>query len=232
MKVDIISCVPEILDGIDRSGVISRAKKKGLVEVTVHDLRDYGQPPHRQVDDYPYGGGPGMILMIEPIDKCLSSLLEKGPADEIILLTPEGKTLDQKDCNELSMCHSMIILCGHYLGVDERINQLGITRKISLGDFVLSGGEPAAFVLCDAVVRLIPGVLNDSSNVLEDSFQQGGLACPHYTRPADYKGWKVPGPLLSGNRSSIVAWREEASVKRTRECRPDLMREEHEDRFA
>ena len=197
--------------------------EKELVEVHFHNLRDYATNKYKQVDDYQFGGGAGMVMMIEPIDKCISGLKAERDYDEIIYMTPDGETLNQGIANELSLKGNMIILCGHYKGVDQRVRDHFITREISVGDYVLSGGELAAAILCDTVIRLIPGVLSNETSALTDSFQDDLLAPPIYTRPAEYKGWKVPDILLSGHTAKIDAWREAQSVKRTEEKRPDLL---------
>ena len=197
--------------------------EKELVEVHFHNLRDYATNKYKQVDDYQFGGGAGMVMMIEPIDKCISGLKAERDYDEIIYMTPDGETLNQGIANELSLKGNMIILCGHYKGVDQRVRDHFITREISVGDYVLSGGELAAAILCDTVIRLIPGVLSNETSALTDSFQDDLLAPPIYTRPAEYKGWKVPDILLSGHTAKIDEWREAQSVKRTEEKRPDLL---------
>ncbi len=198
---------------------------KRLVEIHVHDLRDYASNKYRQVDDYQYGGGAGMVLMIEPIDKCISSLKSERDYDEIIYLSPDGKKFDQAMANQMSLHKNIILLCGHYKGVDERVRTNLMTNEISIGDYVLSGGELGALVLTDAIVRLIPGVLSDETSALSDSFQDNLIAPPVYTRPADYKGLKVPDVLLSGHAANIDAWRHEEAIKRTKERRPGLMKD-------
>ncbi|GAB5401506.1 MAG: tRNA (guanosine(37)-N1)-methyltransferase TrmD [Aureisphaera sp.] len=223
MRIDIITVLPELLQSPFEVSILKRAIEKGLVEVHFHNLRDFATNNYKQVDDYQFGGGAGMVMMIEPIDKCISQLKNEREYDEVIYMTPDGTTLDQGIANELSLKGNMIILCGHYKGVDQRVRDHFITREISVGDFVLSGGELAAAILCDAVIRLIPGVLSNETSALTDSFQDDLLAPPIYTRPADYKGWKVPDILLSGHTAKIEAWREEHAVKRTQERRPDLM---------
>lgn len=222
MRIDIITCLPRLLDSFFAHSILQRAQKKGLVEIVVHDLRDYATNKHKQVDDYAFGVGAGMVLMIEPIDRCISTLKSQRTYDEVIYMTPDGETLTQKTCNQLSLQQNLIILCGHYKGVDERVRQYLVTKEISIGDYVLSGGEMAAVVVCDAVIRLIPGVLSDETSALTDSFQDGLLAPPVYTRPADYKGMKVPDVLTSGNDKRIAEWWLEQSLKRTQERRPDL----------
>ncbi|MCH7397345.1 tRNA (guanosine(37)-N1)-methyltransferase TrmD [Belliella sp. DSM 107340] len=223
MRIDIITVVPGLLDGPFAHSILKRAEEKGLAEVRVHNLRDYSTSRQKQVDDYAFGGGAGMVMMIEPIARCIEALQSEREYDEVIYLTPDGETFDQSMANELSLKGNMIMLCGHYKGVDERVRQRFITREISIGDFVLSGGELAAAVLTDAIIRLIPGVLNDETSALTDSFQDGLLAPPVYTRPAAYDGMEVPEILLSGHQAKIDDWRFEQSVRRTKERRPDLM---------
>lgn len=225
MRIDIITCLPRLLDSFFSQSILKRAQEKNLVEVFVHDLRDYSPFKHRQVDDYAYGGGAGMVLMIEPIDKCISLLKEKNQYDDIIYMSPDGETFSQKIANQLSLQRNIILLCGHYKGVDERVRQHLITREISIGDYVLSGGELAAAVISDAVIRLIPGVLSDETSALEDSFQDGLIAPPVFTRPSDYKGMQIPEILLSGNEKEIINWRYEKSMERTKERRPGLLKE-------
>lgn len=225
MHIDVITVVPGLLEGPFSHSILKRAEDKGLASVRVHNLRDYATGKQRQVDDYAFGGGAGMVMMIEPIMRCIEELKSKRTYDEIIFMTPDGEVFDQKMANELSLKKNLIILCGHYKGVDERIRQHLITREISIGDFVLSGGELAAAVVADAILRLIPGVLNDETSALTDSFQDGLLAPPVYTRPADYEGMKVPEVLLSGHAANIENWRFEESVRRTKERRPDLLAE-------
>jgi len=222
MRIDIITVVPELLESPLNHSIIKRAKEKGLVEIYIHDLRDYTTNNYRQVDDYQFGGGAGMVLQIEPIDKCISKLKSERDYDEIIYVTPDAEVLNQGIANTLSLQENIIILTGHYKGVDQRVRDLFITKEISIGDYVLSGGELAAAVLCDSVIRLIPGVLGDETSALTDSFQDDLLAPPVYTRPAEYKGLKVPEILLSGNFPKIEDWRQEQAEKRTREIRPDL----------
>ena len=196
---------------------------KGLVELEIHNLRDYATDKHQHVDDYAFGGGAGMVLMIEPIDKCISQLKEKRKYDEVIYLTPDGETYNQSIANQLSLMENFIFLCGHYKGVDQRVRDHLVTKEISIGDYVLSGGELAAMVLADSLIRLVPGVLNDETSALSDSFQDNLLAPPVYTRPAEYKGWKVPEILKSGHEAKIEAWRNEQALKRTEKRRPDLL---------
>jgi len=225
MRIDIITVLPELLKSPFEASILKRAIEKGLVEIHFHNLRDYVTDNYRQVDDYQFGGGAGMVMMIEPIDKCISKLKTERNYDEIIYMTPDGETLKQRIANQLSLKENIIILCGHYKGVDQRVRDHFITREISIGDYVLSGGELGAAVLCDTIIRLIPGVLGNESSALTDSFQDDLLAPPIYTRPADYKGWKVPEILLSGNFAKIEEWREEEAYKRTQVRRPDLLDE-------
>lgn len=223
MRIDIITVLPELLKSPFEASILKRAIDKGLVEVHLHNLRDYTDKTYKQVDDYQFGGGAGMVLMIEPIDKCISTLKSERDYDEIIYMTPDGETLNQKIANGLSLLGNIIVLCGHYKGVDQRVRDTLITREISIGDYVLSGGELGAAILSDAIIRLIPGVLNNETSALTDSFQDNLLAPPVYTRPAEYKGLKVPEVLLSGNFPKIEAWREDEALKRTRELRSDLL---------
>lgn len=223
MRIDIITVVPGLLDGPFAHSILKRAEDKGLASVRVHNLRDYSTNKKKQVDDYAFGGGAGMVMMIEPIARIIEALKIERAYDEVIYLTPDGETFNQNMANELSLKGNMIMLCGHYKGVDERVRQKFITKEISIGDFVLSGGELAAAVLTDAIIRLIPGVLNDETSALTDSFQDGLLAPPVYTRPAVYEGMVVPEILLSGHQAKIDEWRFEQSVRRTKERRPDLM---------
>lgn len=223
MRIDIITVLPELLKSPFEASILKRAIEKKLVEVYFHDLRDYGLGNYRQVDDYQFGGGAGMVLMIEPIDACISQLKSQRNYDEVIYMTPDGQTLNQKTANSLSTLQNIIILCGHYKGVDQRVRDHFITREISIGDYVLSGGELGAAVLCDSVIRLLPGVLSDETSALTDSFQDNLLAPPVYTRPALYKGWQVPEILLSGNTPKIEQWREEKAYKHTLNRRPDLL---------
>ena len=223
MRIDIIAVVPELLQSPFEHSIFKRAVEKGLATVHFHDLRQYGLGNYKQIDDYSFGGGAGMVLMIEPIDACISALKAERTYDEVIYLTPDGETLSQPMANALSLKENIIILCGHYKGVDQRVRDHFVTKEISIGDYVLSGGELAAAVLSDAIVRLIPGVLSDETSALTDSFQDNLLAPPIYTRPAEYKGWKVPDILLSGNTPLIENWREEPAYKRTEERRPDLL---------
>ncbi len=223
MRIDIISVVPELLESPLGHSIMKRAQSKGLLQVEVHHLRQWAVNEYGQVDDYQYGGGAGMVMMCEPLAKALDGLMATRTYDEIIYLTPDGVTLSQGIANGLSLKENIILICGHYKGIDERIRQQYITKEISIGDYVLSGGELAAAVLADAIGRLIPGVLNDETSALFDSFQDGLLAPPVYTRPADFRGWKVPDVLLSGDPKKIEDWRYEQALMRTRERRPDLM---------
>lgn len=228
MRIDIITVVPDILKSPFEASIMKRAIKKGLVDIHFHNLRDYVTDNYKQIDDYQFGGGAGMVMMVEPIDKCISHLKSERDYDEVIYMTPDGNRLEQKTANQLSLCENIIILCGHYKGVDQRVRDHFITREISIGDYVLSGGELGAAVLCDAVIRLIPGVLGNETSALTDSFQDNLLAPPVYTRPAEYKGWKVPEVLTSGNFPKIEIWREEQAYLRTKKLRPDLLDEEEE----
>jgi tRNA (guanine37-N1)-methyltransferase len=225
MRFDIISCQPDLLDSPFSHSIVKRAQQKGLVEIYIHDLRKYAINKYGQIDDYAFGGGAGMVMMIEPIDKCLSELKAEREYDAVIYMTPDGETLNQKLANQFSLLKNVVILCGHYKGVDERVRRHYITHEISIGDYVLSGGELGAAVLADAIIRIIPGVLNDESSALTDSFQDGLLAPPVYTRPAAYKGMQVPEILLSGDGPKIEDWRFEQAVERTRQRRPDLLNE-------
>lgn len=224
MRIDIITVLPELLKSPFEASILKRAIEKGLVEVHFHNLRDYTDKSYNQVDDYQFGGGAGMVLMIEPIDKCISALKAEREYDEVIYMTPDGDTLNQKTANSISLLKNMIILCGHYKGVDHRVRDLFITREISVGDYVLSGGELGAAILCDSIIRLIPGVLNNETSALTDTFQDNLLAPPVYTRPAEYKGMKVPEVLLSGNFPKIERWREDQAHERTEKLRPDLLK--------
>ncbi|CAM3484417.1 tRNA (guanosine(37)-N1)-methyltransferase TrmD [Zobellia roscoffensis] len=224
MRIDIITVLPELLESPFGASILKRAIDKGLVEVHMHNIRDYTDKSYNQVDDYQFGGGAGMVLMIEPIDKCISALKAERDYDEVIYMTPDGETLNQRIANGMSLLNNVIILCGHYKGVDQRIRDAFITREISIGDYVLSGGELGAAILCDAVIRLIPGVLNNETSALTDTFQDDLLAPPVYTRPSEYKGMKVPDVLLSGNFPKIEKWREDQAQKRTEERRPDLLK--------
>ena len=223
MHIDIITVVPGLLEGPFAHSILKRAEDKGIARIRVINLRDYSTSKQKQVDDYAFGGGAGMVMSIEPIARCIEALQQERTYDEIIYMTPDGVTFDQPMANALSLHKNLLILCGHYKGVDERVRERYITKEISIGDFVLSGGELAAAVVADAIIRLIPGVLNDETSALTDSFQDGLLAPPVYTRPAEYEGMKVPEVLLSGHEAKINEWRFEASVRRTRERRPDLL---------
>jgi tRNA (guanine37-N1)-methyltransferase len=226
MRIDIITVVPDILTSPFEVSILKRAIDKGLVEIHLHNLRDYVTDNYRHIDDYQFGGGAGMVMMIEPIDKCITHLKSEREYDEIIYMSPDGERLNQKMVNTLSLKENILILCGHYKGVDQRVRDHFITREISIGDYVLSGGELAAAVVCDSIIRLIPGVLGNETSALTDSFQDDLLAPPVYTRPADYKGWKVPEILTSGNFPKIEDWREDQSYLRTKKLRPDLLKDE------
>ena len=225
MRIDIISVVPDILKSPFEASIMKRSIEKGLVEVHFHNLRDYVTDNYKQIDDYQFGGGAGMVMMIEPIDKCISKLKSERNYDDVIYMTPDGETLNQGMANTISLQENIIILCGHYKGVDQRVRDHFVTKEISIGDYVLSGGELGAMILCDSIIRLIPGVLGNETSALTDSFQDNLLAPPIYTRPADYKGWKVPELLTSGNFPKIEAWREEQAYQRTKDRRPDLLDE-------
>ena len=225
MRIDIISVLPELIESPFNASILKRAIDKKLIEINFHDLKDYASSKRRQVDDYQFGGGAGMVMMIEPIDKCISKLKKERDYDEVIYMTPDGQTLNQGLANQLSMKGNIIILCGHYKGVDQRVRDQFITKEISIGDYVLSGGELGAAVLCDAVIRLIPGVLGNETSALTDSFQDGLLAPPIYTRPREYNGWKVPDVLLSGHFPKIEKWREEQALEHTKSRRPDLLKD-------
>ena len=222
MRIDIITVLPKMFDGPLNQSIMKRAQDAGIVEINIHNLRDYSTDKHKSVDDYQYGGGAGMVLMIEPIANAIEALQKNARYDEIIYLSPDGELLNQGMANKLSTLSNMILLCGHYKGIDERVRQNIITKEISVGDYVLSGGELAAAVLTDSIVRLIPGAISDETSALTDSFQDGMLAPPVYTRPAEYEGHKVPDVLLSGHEGEINKWREEQAEKRTEERRPDL----------
>lgn len=224
MRIDILSVVPELLESPFAASIVKRAIDKKLVEIHIHNIRDYSLNKHKNVDDYQYGGGAGMVMSVEPIARVIDKLKSERIYDEIIFMTPDGVLLDQSISNQFSLYKNIIILCGHYKGVDERIREHYITKEISIGSYVLSGGELGAAVLADSIIRLIPGVLNDETSALSDSFQDGLLSAPVYTRPADYKGWKVPEVLLSGNQKLIDQWRDEQAISRTRERRPDLLK--------
>lgn len=223
MRIDIITCLPSLLESPFSASILKRAIDKGLVTVEIHDLRAYSTDKHKSIDDYPFGGGAGMVMSIEPIDGCISALKSQRDYDEVIYMTPDGERFSQRIANELSLKGNIIILCGHYKGIDERARQMFVTREISIGDYVLSGGELAAAVVSDAIIRLLPGVLSDETSALTDSFQDNLLAPPVYTRPAEYKGLKVPEVLLSGHEQKISEWRFDQAIKRTKERRPDLL---------
>ncbi len=223
MRIDILTVVPQLLESPFSASIMQRAQDKQLVEIHVHNIRDYSTMKHKNVDDYQYGGGAGMVMSIEPIAACIEKLKNDRTYDEIIYLTPDGEILEQQTCNQLSLCNNLILLCGHYKGVDERVREHYITKEISIGSYVLSGGELAAAVLTDAIVRLLPGVLNDETSALTDSFQDNLLSPPVYTRPPEFKGWKVPEVLLSGNTQKIEQWREDQAILRTKQRRPDLL---------
>lgn len=224
MRIDVITCLPSIFDGPFTQSILQRAQDKGIVSLKVHNLRDYSTNKHKAVDDYAFGGGAGMVLQIEPIDKCIKALQKDREYQEIIYTSPDGQKLDQPLANKLSLVENIIIICGHYKGVDERVRAHLVTREISIGDYVLSGGELAAAVIADSIIRLIPGVLNDESSALSDSFQDDLIAPPVYTRPANYNGWKVPEVLLSGHQAKIDQWRHDQSILRTKERRPELLK--------
>lgn len=226
MHIDIITCLPRLIESPFSDSILKRAQSKGIVSVNIIDLRQYATSKHRSTDDYAFGGGAGMVMMIEPIDNCITELKSKRPYNDIIYMSPDGELLNQSIANELSLKENLILLCGHYKGVDERVREHLITREISIGNYVLSGGELAAAVVADAVVRLIPGVLSDETSALSDSFQDDLIAPPVYTRPADYKGWKVPDILLSGHQANIDQWRHDQSVARTEKRRPELLRKQ------
>ncbi len=226
MRIDIITVLPELIQGFFDASILKRAQEKNVAEVHLHNLRDYGLNKYNQVDDYQYGGGAGMVLMVEPVSNCIESLQKERSYDEVLYTTPDGKRFNQSDANRLSLTQNIIILCGHYKGVDQRIPDHFITGEFSIGDFVLSGGELPAAVMSDAIIRLIPGVLNDETSALTDSFQDNLLAPPVYTRPADFRGWKVPEVLLNGNFREIENWRHDQAVERTQARRPDLLQDE------
>ena len=225
MRIDILSCVPELLESPLQHSIIKRAREKGLVDIQIHNIRDYTLNKHLKVDDEAYGYSAGMVMQIEPIDRLISHLKEQREYDEVIYTSPDGETFNQKIANELSLYNNIIILCGHYKGIDHRIREHLITREISVGDFVLTGGELASLIMTDAVVRLLPGAMSDLESALTDCFQDDLLAPPVYTRPAEYNGWKVPDILLSGNEKLIREWEYEQSLERTKKLRPDLLKE-------
>ncbi len=224
MRIDILTVMPEMLESPLGCSILKRAQDKGLVEIVVHNLRDYSLNKHRKVDDYPFGGEAGMVMQIEPVDRCISALKEERDYDDVIFVTPDGETFNQPIANQLSMAQNLMILCGHYKGIDYRIREHLITRELTIGDYVLTGGEIPAAVIADAVVRLIPGAIGDEQSALSDSFQDNLLAPPVYTRPAEYKGWRVPDILLSGHEAKIAEWKHDMAVKRTMELRPDLLK--------
>ncbi len=223
MRIDIITVLPEMIEGFVNESILARAQKKGLAEIHLHNLRDYTNDKWRRVDDYPYGGFAGMVMQVEPIDRCISALKSERDYDEVIFTTPDGEQFNQPMANDLSLLNNIIILCGHYKGIDHRVREHLITKEISVGDYVLTGGELAAAIITDAVVRIIPGVVGDEQSALSDSFQDNLLSAPIYSRPADYKGWKVPDILLSGNEAKIKDWEMEQAMERTRRLRPDLL---------
>jgi tRNA (guanine37-N1)-methyltransferase len=223
MHIDIIAVVPDLMSSFFNHSILKRSQDKGLVSTNLINLRNYGMGQYKQVDDYAFGGGAGMVLMMEPIVNCIQDLKAKRDYDEIIYMTPDGETLNQRTCNNLSLKKNLLILCGHYKGVDQRIRDHYITKEISVGDYVLSGGELGAAILCDAVIRLIPGVLSDETSALTDSFQDNLLAPPVYTRPEDFNGWKVPEILMGGNHAKIEEWRMQQAIERTQIRRPDLL---------
>ena len=225
MRIDIITVVPELLESPLSHSIVGRAIKKGLVEINVHNLREYGKGPRQQVDDYSYGGDAGMVMMVEPIYRMIEQLKSEREYDEIIYMSPDGETFSQGIANELSLKENIIILCGHYKGVDQRVRDHLITREITVGDYVLSGGEIPAAIIADAVVRLIPGAITDETSALSDCYQDGLLSAPIYTRPAEFNGWKVPEVLLSGNPKLIREWRDEQAIERTKKLRPKLLSE-------
>jgi tRNA (guanine37-N1)-methyltransferase len=223
MRIDILTILPRLLDGPFADSILERAQERGLCEIHLHNIRDYSKDKHKSVDDYQFGGGAGMVMMIQPIADCIDALKAERTYDEIIYLTPDGDRLNQRMCNEFSLKSNLIMICGHYKGIDQRLRDHYVTREISIGDYVLSGGELAAAVLTDAIVRLIPGVMNDETSALTDSFQDDLLAPPVYTRPADYNGWQVPEVLLSGNFKRIEEWRMDQAMEKTKSRRPDLL---------
>ena len=224
MRIDIITVLPEMIEGFVHESILARAQQKGLAEIHLHNLRDYTRDKWRRVDDYPYGGFAGMVMQCEPIDRCITALKEERDYDEVIFTSPDGEQFTQHVANDLSLKQNLIILCGHYKGIDHRIREHLITREISIGDYVLTGGELAAAVMADAIVRGVPGVIGDEQSALSDCFQDDLLAAPIYTRPAEYKGWRVPDVLLSGHEAKIKAWEMEQALERTRRLRPDLLK--------
>ena len=225
MRIDILTVLPEMFTSPLNCSILKRAQDKGLVEIHVHNIRDYTTNKHRKVDDYPFGGEAGMVMQVEPVDRCIEALKSERNYDEVIFTAPDGELFSQPMANSLSMLDNIIILCGHYKGIDYRIREHLVTREISVGDYVLTGGEMPAAIIADAVVRLLPGVLGDEQSALKDSFQDGLLEPPIYTRPAEYRGWRVPDVLLSGHEARIAAWRHEQAVERTRRLRPGLLDE-------
>ncbi len=225
MRIDILTLFPNMMDMFFKESIVSRAQKKGLVEVCFHDLHDYSLTRYGSVDDYPYGGSAGMVMAVEPLTNCIEELQSQRHYDEVIYTAPDGEMFSQPMANELSLKENLIVLCGHYKGVDERLREHFITKEISIGDYVLTGGELAAAVICDAVIRILPGVIGDEQSALEDSFQDGLVAPPEYTRPAEFRGWKVPDVLLSGDHSKIAQWRYEQALERTRQRRPGMLKE-------
>ncbi len=223
MRIDILTLFPEMFTGPFTESIVKRAVSKGLVEIHIHNIRDFSKDKHQRVDDYQFGGGAGMVMMAEPVVDAIESLTSVRKYDDIIFMTPDGEQFSQPIANQLSMSENIILLCGHYKGLDERVREHFITREISIGDYVLSGGELAACVVADAIIRLIPGALNDETSALSDSFQDGLLSAPVYTRPAEFRGWKVPDVLLSGHEKNINEWRQQQSLDRTKKRRPDLM---------
>jgi len=223
VRIDILTILPKLLEGPFADSILQRAQEANLCEIQIHNIRDYTTDKHKKVDDYAFGGSAGMVMTIQPILDCINALKEKRNYDEIIYMTPDGERLDQGICNQLSLTKNLIIICGHYKGIDHRLRQHVVTKEISIGDYVLSGGELAAAVLTDSLIRLLPGVLNDETSALTDSFQDGLLAPPVYTRPADFNGWKVPEVLRSGDFNKIQKWQEEQSIQRTQKLRPDLL---------
>ncbi|MBQ9547237.1 MAG: tRNA (guanosine(37)-N1)-methyltransferase TrmD [Bacteroidales bacterium] len=226
MRIDILTLFPQMMNMFFEESIIKRAQKKGLVEVVFHNLHDYSLTRYGSVDDYPYGGNAGMVMAVEPLANCIEQLQAQRSYDEVIYTAPDGEMFNQRTANELSLKGNLIVLCGHYKGVDERLREHFITRELSIGDYVLTGGELAAAVMCDAIIRLIPGVIGDEQSALSDSFQDGLLAPPEYTRPPEFRGWRVPDVLLSGNHAKIEQWRYEQAIERTRQRRPDLLKDQ------
>jgi len=224
MRIDIITVLPQLIEGFLGESILGRAQKKGLVEIHLHNLRDYAVRRDRRIDDYPFGGFAGMVMQCEPIDRCISALTSERHYDHVIFTTPDGEQFSQPMANELSLCENIIILCGHYKGIDYRIREHLITKEVSIGDYVLTGGELAAAVMADAIVRILPGAIGDEQSALSDSFQDNLLAAPVYTRPADYRGWRVPDVLLSGHEAKIKEWELQQSLERTQRLRPDLLK--------